>query len=146
MKYSLEFEIALIIKDINSKINQRITDELKATGLTVPQITAIKLIAHNKKMMVSQLSEEMSLTNATVSGILDRLEKLNIIERVRSDKDKRVVYVRFSKEGSKTAENIKDVMSSSFKHIFNNVSKGDLEEIRNKLKGLSKLVEEGLEK
>lgn len=144
MKYSMEFQIPLIIKDINSKINQKITESLKATGLTVPQITAIKLIAHHKELTVSQLSEEMCLTKATVSGILDRLENLNIVERTRSNEDKRVVYVKFSEQGSKTAYEIKDLMNSCFDNIFNGVNEEQLNNIYKGLIELSKLVDEGL--
>ena len=55
------FKIALLIKEINSKINYKVTEELKNIGLTVPQITAIKFIAHKKQVTVSELSEEMSI-------------------------------------------------------------------------------------
>lgn len=138
------FKIALIIKEINSKINYKVAEELKNIGLTVPQITAIKFIAHRKKVTVSELSEEMNITKATVSGILNRLENMNIIKRIRSKEDKRIVYVVFSDEGLSLAKDIKHIMNNCFENIFSNVSKEDLISIDNNLSSLLKVVEKHL--
>ena len=138
------FKIALLIKEINSKINYKVTEELKNIGLTVPQITAIKFIAHKKQVTVSELSEEMSITKATVSGILNRLENMNIIKRIRSKEDKRIVYIVFSDEGLSLAKDIKHIMNNCFENIFSNVSKEDLISIDNNLSSLLKVVEKHL--
>ncbi|KEI10427.1 MarR family transcriptional regulator [Clostridium sp. K25] len=138
------FKIALLIKEINSKINFKVTEELKNIGLTVPQITAIKFIAHRKQVTSSELSEEMSITKATVSGIIDRLEKMNIIKRVRSKEDRRIVYIVFSDEGLNLAKDIRDIMNNCFENIFNNVSEKELVNIENNLSSLLKVVEEHL--
>ena len=138
------FKIALLIKEINSKINYKVTEELKNIGLTVPQITAIKFIAHRKKVTVSELSEEMNITKATVSGILNRLENMNIIKRIRSNEDKRIVYIVFSDEGLSLAKDIKHIMNNCFENIFSNVSKEDLISIDNHLSSLLKVVEKHL--
>lgn len=138
------FKIALLIKEINSKINYKVTEELKNIGLTVPQITAIKFIAHKKQVTVSELSEEMNITKATVSGILNRLENMNIIKRIRSKEDKRIVYVVFSDEGLSLAKDIKHIMNNCFENIFSNVSKEDLISIDNHLSSLLKVVEKHL--
>ncbi|KEI06846.1 MarR family transcriptional regulator [Clostridium botulinum] len=138
------FKIALLIKEINSKINFKVTEELKNIGLTVPQITAIKFIAHRKKVTSSELSEDMSITKATVSGIIDRLEKMNIIKRIRSKEDRRIVYIVFSDEGLNLAKDIKNIMNSCFENIFSNVSEEELVSIDNHLSSLLKVIEEHL--
>src|SRR3712207_1891177 len=142
MKGSLEFTIAMLIRDINSKMNQKIMEELKTTGLTVPQITVIKLIAHHKELTVTELSERMSVTKATMSGILDRLENMDIIERVRSEEDKRMVYVKFSAEGFKMALQIKEIMNNCFKNIFKGIEEERLEGIEKQLISLVGIIEE----
>ncbi|AWZ47538.1 MarR family winged helix-turn-helix transcriptional regulator [Hathewaya limosa] len=146
MKGSLEFTIAMLIRDINSKMNQKIMEELKTTGLTVPQITVIKLIAHHKELTVTELSERMSVTKATMSGILDRLENMDIIERVRSEEDKRMVYVKFSAEGFKMALQIKEIMNNCFKNIFKGIEEERLEGIEKQLISLVGIIEESLDK
>ena len=86
----------------------------------------------------------MNITKATVSGILNRLENMNIIKRIKSKEDKRIVYVVFSDEGLSLAKDIKHIMNNCFENIFSNVSKEDLISIDNNLSSLLKVVEKHL--
>lgn len=131
------FEIAMLIREINSKLNFKITNELKTSGLTVPQITIVKLLSHHKRLTVTEISEKMSLTKATVSGILDRLEGMDIITRVRSEEDRRVVFVEFSDRGRKLAYEFKETINNCFEEIFKEVDKETLDKIIN---GLSNIL------
>lgn len=71
----------------------------RETGLTGPQLWAIKVIADTAPIRVSDLAARMYLHPATTVGILDRLEKKGFISRVRSLKDKRSVEVALTEAG-----------------------------------------------
>ncbi len=73
------FEIAMLIKEIYSKITNTISKSLKDSGLTYQQIMIIKIIAHKKTVTISDLCYELSLAKGTVSGIVTRLKKLDYI-------------------------------------------------------------------
>lgn len=132
------YKIAFLIREINSKLNNCIKDEFKDSGLTVPQITVIKLLAKHKRLKSSEISKKMSLVNSTVTGIIDRLEKLNIVKRERSEEDKRIVYIELSDTGNIVLEDFRDTINNYFTNIFSNASK---EEIDNILTGLETLKE-----
>jgi DNA-binding MarR family transcriptional regulator len=71
----------------------------KGTGLTGPQLWAIKTIAQEAPIMVSEIARRMYLHPATVVGILDRLEKQGLVARIRSTEDRRVVRVELTGQG-----------------------------------------------
>lgn len=71
----------------------------RATGLTGPQLWAIKVIAEHAPIRVSELAARMYLHPATTVGILDRLEKKGLVARVRSRKDRRGVEVTLTDSG-----------------------------------------------
>ena len=74
-----EFQVAKLINELYSKMNQIMSNQLKDTGLTHQQTMIIKLIAHNKKITISEICNEMTLSKGTVSGIVSRLEKLVLV-------------------------------------------------------------------
>ena len=43
-------------------------------------------------MPISALAEAAGSANSTISGVVDRLEKMGLVQRVRSDSDRRVIY------------------------------------------------------
>jgi DNA-binding MarR family transcriptional regulator len=71
----------------------------RETGLTGPQLWAIKMIAENAPVKVSDLARLMFVQPATVVGILDRLERKGLAARTRSREDRRVVTIELTQAG-----------------------------------------------
>ena len=68
----------------------------KNTGLTAPQMLLLQTLRNKGEDTVGGLAKEMSLSQATVTTILDRLEKKALVNRERSTTDRRKVMVYLS--------------------------------------------------
>ena len=123
------FRATMMIKELYSKTTNIISDNLRESGLTHQQCMVIQLIAHKKEMTITELCKEMSLAKGTVSGIVQRLEKLGYLEKEKREDDKRNTYIKFSKNGLDFANTFKSNMSSSFENIFSNCSEEDMDEM-----------------
>ncbi len=64
----------------------------KTTGLTAPQLLVLLSIQNKDEATIGQLAQDVSLSQATVTTILDRLEKRELVYRERSVTDKRKVH------------------------------------------------------
>lgn len=62
-------------------------------GLTGPQLVVLKELVDTSPRSVSELAAAVNLSLATVTGILDRLERKEMIVRVRDSEDRRRVLV-----------------------------------------------------
>ncbi|WP_158967340.1 MarR family winged helix-turn-helix transcriptional regulator [Paraglaciecola sp. L3A3] len=71
----------------------------KESGLTSPQLIVMQEIAANDGIMVKQIAENINLSSATVTSILDRLEARNYVIRERSVQDKRKVGLHLTPTG-----------------------------------------------
>ncbi len=94
--------VAGIVDDLRrifQAVNTHSRRAKKESGLTGPQLWAIRMIAGSGPIKVSELSKKMYLHPATVVGILDRLERVGMVKRVRSQEDRRLVYVNLTKRG-----------------------------------------------
>lgn len=61
--------------------------------LTFPQALVLNVLGEEGPMPISLLAERTGSANSTVSGIVDRLEKLGLARRERSEQDRRVILV-----------------------------------------------------
>jgi DNA-binding MarR family transcriptional regulator len=102
----------------------------------------IGILIHHGKMNVSEIGLKLGLSNSTVSGILDRLEKQNMVERSRSESDRRVVYVNLT-------ESFREVTQDRFKEVekgieekINRANPEELDKIIEGLITLKKLLDE----
>src|SRR5512144_1828007 len=92
-------EIIDNLRRVFQVVNEQSKKAERETGLTGPQLWAIKTIAQEAPIMVSEIARNMYLHPATVVGILDRLEKQGLVARIRSTEDRRVVRVELTGQG-----------------------------------------------
>jgi len=92
-------EIIDNLRRVFQVVNEQSKKAEHKTGLTGPQLWAIKTIAQEAPIMVSEIARRMYLHPATVVGILDRLEKQGLVVRIRSTEDRRVVRVELTEQG-----------------------------------------------
>lgn len=72
---------------------------IKVTGLTTPQLLLLQTMGNHKGITVTDLAHAMSLSQATVSSILDRLVDRGYVVREKSSGDKRKVHLNLSRSG-----------------------------------------------
>ncbi len=86
----------------------------RESGLTTPQLVLLDRLAGFQEMSVGELAKTVNLSNATVTGILDRLEKRGYIERTRSRNDKRRVHVMITKLGREVQSSAPSLLQENF--------------------------------
>lgn len=73
----------------------------KHAGLTGPQLLIMRTIRDLGEVTIGTIAENVSLSQATVTTILDRLEHRKLVYRVRSTRDKRKVHAHLTEEGAR---------------------------------------------
>jgi DNA-binding MarR family transcriptional regulator len=107
------------------------------TGLTSPQLWAIKVLAESAPMKVSELARRMYLHPATVVGVLTRLESHGLIKRTRSKEDRRVVWVNLTPKGKNLVAAAPEVAQGLLVMGLEKIPLSGLKEVN---KGLKRLV------
>jgi len=93
-------EIINNIRRVFQVVNEKSKKGKRETGITGPQLWAIKTIAELSPVRVSDLARRMYIHPATVVGILNRLELQGLIKRVRTNDDRRIVNVELTNAGN----------------------------------------------
>lgn len=73
-------------------------------NLTVPQLVCLRQIFRSGPCSPGDLARRVSLSQATITGIIDRLEARSLVSRVRGQTDRRKVTVSLTESGRKLAE------------------------------------------
>lgn len=87
---------------------------VKHSGLTSAQILIMNAIGSNRFHNTSKIAEEVALSPATVTNILDRLEHREYIERQRDERDKRKVNIWLTDKGREVLNNAPTLLQQSF--------------------------------
>jgi DNA-binding MarR family transcriptional regulator len=79
-------------------------DEASRYGVTPTQLSVLKLLQEIGDLSLGTLSKEIRAHNSTVTGIVDRMEAAGLVERARSEEDRRVWIIRLTAQGRRVAE------------------------------------------
>lgn len=129
-------KVARLFREVMLLFKQSMGKVFEDIGITAPQGMLIGILSKEKRLKISELSAKLSLSNSTVSGIVDRLEKQGMVERKRSEEDKRVVYVSIASDFTEMHQNFHKRIEEN---IENTIKKGTPEELAKIFEGLDAL-------
>lgn len=88
---------------------RRFAQRLQSFGLTYPQfITLASLAAHKQACTMSDVTNVTFQDPPTMTGIIDRLVKMKLVQRTRSETDRRVVLVQATQAGLDLIEQVRE--------------------------------------
>ncbi len=86
----------------------------KQTGLTTSQLVVMQLLKRSPGLTITKLAERVSLRQATVTALIDKLESRTLVQRKRSDLDRRRVELYLTEEGSAMIEAAPTILQERF--------------------------------
>ncbi len=94
----------------------------KTTGLTAPQILLLQAIRNGEGgSTIGDIATEVSLSQATVTNILDRLERRGLVFRERSQQDRRKVHACLTDEGLQVLKDAPIPLQDQFARQFSDL-------------------------
>ncbi|MCC9655887.1 MarR family winged helix-turn-helix transcriptional regulator [Rhodopirellula halodulae] len=94
-------------------------------GLTGPQLAVLQAISRIEQATPSAIAKDVHLSQATVTGILRRLQERSLVVRERSPKDGRSVLIAMTKDGEKLLEASPSLLQDRFRNALSELSKDE---------------------
>lgn len=94
------------LRYISGLIKQKGREILNSYTITPPQFVALQWLFEHGDMTIGDLSNKMYLAFSTTTDLVDRMEKNELVVRVREEQDRRVVRIKLLKEGERIIEEV----------------------------------------
>jgi DNA-binding MarR family transcriptional regulator len=92
-------EVFQLIEALQKRFAKFQAHILKEARLTLPQYYILSLLSDRDERPFKELADELACTRATVTGIVDTLEKKNLVSRAPHPEDRRSMLVRLTEAG-----------------------------------------------
>jgi len=96
-----ETRVLSAIRRIVHAVDSHSKELERALGITLPQLVVLRAIRMLGEVTTGKLSAAASLSPATVTTILDKLEARGLVVRYRSAEDRRVVHSKLTEQGAR---------------------------------------------
>jgi DNA-binding MarR family transcriptional regulator len=94
-------------------------------GLRPVEFTILVLVAFNPGVNGKQLAQALSVTAPNITILLDRLTEKGLVERVRSETDRRAQNIHLTPEGDKLARRAHTVSKTMEQEMLRHLSEGE---------------------
>jgi DNA-binding MarR family transcriptional regulator len=101
-------EIEKYLRKVDYIIRIKGREILNDFNITSPQFTALQILINNGNMTIGELSQKMSLACSTITDLVGRMEKTDLVIRKKDTEDKRVVRVEVLPKGFDILEKVLD--------------------------------------
>lgn len=116
--------------------------QFRRSGLTMPQLLALRAIAsaNVKEVTAAYIAPRVQLSAATITGVLDRLEKHGYISRKRTSSDRRKVCLTLTAKGRKELERLAVSFQDKFAQKLSEIKEADRKTILKSLETIINLI------
>lgn len=133
--------VLLELRKITRAIELRSKQLSRESGLTGPQLLVMRAIRESGNgLTVGGVARSVNLSQATVTAILDRLERKGYLQRRRSDEDKRRVEVTLSVSGMELLARAPAPLQEEFIQAFSELKEWEQTQILSSLQRLAVMM------
>ena len=101
--------VCFLVGRISRRLNKITKESISSYGLTTSQFFMLIALYEENGILISKLAEKVALDKATLTGIIDRLERDGLVERKNDPKDRRAIRVYLSKKAETMREKLLDI-------------------------------------
>ncbi|AKA74286.1 MarR family transcriptional regulator [Saccharolobus solfataricus] len=125
-KYS---EVWDLITGLTRKINKDTDKALEQIGLSYFEFKVMCALEEEGKVPMSRIAEKYMLTKAGLTSIIDRLEEKELVRRVRSESDRRVIYVELTEKGRERLMESRKIFLNVLSSFLSKLSEDEIREL-----------------
>lgn len=127
---SLEQEAMLNIVRTNDQFQNRFGRLFREYGLTSSQYNILRILrGEGKPMPCLEIANRLIQIVPAITGLIDRLEQAGMVQRERSETDRRVVNVEITKLALKTLAKMDQPVTDLHKELLGHMPRTELKEL-----------------
>ncbi|HSG13155.1 MAG TPA: MarR family transcriptional regulator [Gaiellaceae bacterium] len=134
--------VAADLRPVLLRLARELRKETEQLGITARQATLLWLVKRKAGLSLAELAAEEGISPPAMSGHVDRLEQAGLLERVRSDEDRRRVGLRVTDEGTRVLRSVRTRRTIWLTDRLGALERAELDAIDAAIPALTALLED----
>lgn len=132
----INLNLVVALARTHNDVFEKLEKNIQSFGLNTSEFGVLEMLYHKGEQPVQKVAEKILVTSGTITYIINKLEKKELVVRKKSEKDKRIFYINLTEEGEKLISEIFDDHKQFIDKLFNGLDNKYKKEL---LKNLLKL-------
>lgn len=127
---SPEQEAALSVMRTSDQLQIRLARLLREHNLTPSQYNILRILrGEGKPLPILEIASRTITIVPGITGLIDRLEQAGFVNRLRCEKDRRIIYVALTDQGITTLAALDDPLVALHEKLLGHLSQADLKKL-----------------
>ena len=123
-------EAALGIVRTSDQLQIRFARLFREYGLTPSQYNILRILrGEGKPLPILEIASRTITVVPGITGLIDRLEQAGLVNRLRCDKDRRVIYVALTDQAMTTLAALDEPLNALHQNLLGHLSQAELKEL-----------------
>jgi len=134
LKYKELLNTVITLTQVNGYFTKVLNENISKFGLNLTDFSVLDLLFQKGEQTTQKIGEKMLITSGSITYIVNKLEKMGLICRNKSETDKRITYIKLTKKGRETIFELLPLQIEKINEIFSDFSREDLINLNHLLK------------
>ena len=124
------------IVEFYDKLSSWENETVRDSGITLQQAHTLEVIGSNKEIRMKEITQRLGIATGTLTVMIDRLTKLDLVRRVVNTNDKRSYYIELTNKGQtlyKEHSNHHEMLVTELAHDLSDAERETLNNLLEKI-------------
>ena len=132
-----EFKVVIGIIRASNLLVDDLKKTLKNYPINTTEFSVMEFLYSKGEKSIQEIRDRVLLASGSATYVVDNLEKKGYVNRIINETDKRVTYIKLTREGKDLINNIFPIHKKNTKKIFNDLTNGELITLKEILKKIN---------
>lgn len=132
-----EFKVVIEILRASNLLVDDLKKTLKNYPINTTEFSVMEFLYSKGEKSIQEIRDRVLLASGSATYVVDNLEKKGYVNRIINETDKRVTYIKLTREGKDLINNIFPIHKKNTKKIFNDLTNGELITLKEILKKIN---------
>ncbi|MDZ7766318.1 MAG: MarR family winged helix-turn-helix transcriptional regulator [Melioribacteraceae bacterium] len=137
VKNDLALDLWTKLSKAYDKVRKEQMKQMAQEKLTAPQFSVLEVLSRRGPIPLKRISEELMVTGANITCVVDNLEKEDLVKRVHSKEDRRVINAELTDKGKNKINSILPAYASQMASLTSVLNESEQKELTNLLSKLN---------
>ncbi|GAA0433274.1 MarR family transcriptional regulator [Lentibacillus halophilus] len=133
---NLSLKTFVVLTRTLQSIKERVEEDIKYLGLNPTEFAVLELVYSKGDQPIQKIGEKILIASSSITYVVDKLEKKDLIKRKPCPKDRRVTYASITTDGTELMNQVFPDHKKALKEILSGLDMKEKEELIEQLKKL----------
>lgn len=137
----LDSKLFIVLFRTYRSLHEIVSKMVAKEGLHITEFGVLELIYHKGEQPLQQIGSKILLASGSITYVVDKLEKKNLLKRMTCSKDKRITYAQITEEGREVMDRLFPMYNEKLEELMGILPNEEKEQTISTLKKLGLFAE-----